>query len=49
MQLKEKLQTVKDLDEKVLERVAEKKSALETEGADEVSKEMKTLRPSKIR
>ena len=40
IQLKEKLQTVKDLDEKVLERIAEKESESETEGADEVSKEI---------
>ena len=40
MQLKEKLQTVKDLDEKILERIAEKEGESETEGADEVSKEI---------
>ena len=39
MQLKEKLETVKDLDEKVLERITEKDSESETEGANEVSKE----------
>ena len=40
MQLKEKLQTVKDLDEKVLERIAENEGESETEGTDEVSKEI---------
>ena len=40
MQLKEKLQTIKDLDEKILELIAEEESESDTEGADAVSKEI---------
>ena len=40
MQLKEKLQTVKDLDEKVLELIADEESESDTEGAGPVSKEI---------